>query len=438
MSRSVESQSEGDEQGGQPLLTDFIKRACSVCGRTYDENEVPCHSERAVVFERRLATQDWLLSDLRLPNTPAGQQPVIGNDCVSFEVFYLGLRSIIDTESTRFDEYVSETPYEISEQKWIASVFRQHLSEQNELILGVLAGIRASEDRITQKHAEVTPARVFAHVVFLDQYGLLPGYRALRRGSRKSLRDICAEYHGVQPDALDSQWVVRRRVDRSKVYSTTPEFRQVWDIEFSDRASEHTSHPHSDCRPFDGTAIIGDHRDHNLIARRAKEDLLRLPNVDWTIAPHIFYSRSDSDSSDSSTSKLPILGFDVAGFEYAIDGQRLRYLGVITDWEESLFETYLQAVQLGKTAATGVVILPNRERIYDFLHFLKSKELTRVQHVFPESRDEYRSIPNVQALHDQLIREIPLLDDMALIPRRKFLDEGFETIADLISVPTYA
>jgi hypothetical protein len=98
----------------------------------------------------------------------------------------------------------------------------------------------------------------------------------------------------------------------------------------------------------------------------------------------------------------------------------------------------LQTVQIGKTAAAGVLVLPNREWIYDFLHFLQRHELTQVPHVFPESRDRYRSIPNVQALHDQLIREVPLLDEMALLPRRKFLDEGVDAIDNLISVPTYA
>jgi hypothetical protein len=135
---------------------------------------------------------------------------------------------------------------------------------------------------------------------------------------------------------------------------------------------------------------------------------------------------------------LPILAFDVAGFEYASNGQRLRYLGIVTDWEESLFETYLQVVQVGKTAATGVLILPNREWIYDFLHFLSNNNLTQAPSVFPESKGRYRSIPNVRALHDQLIGKVPLLADIAILPRRKFLDEGFENLDDLVSVPTYA
>jgi hypothetical protein len=113
-------------------------------------------------------------------------------------------------------------------------------------------------------------------------------------------------------------------------------------------------------------------------------------------------------------------------------------LGVVIDWEESLFETYLQVVQIGKTAATGVLILPNREWIYDFLHFLASNDLTQAPSAFPKSRSGYQSIPNVQALHHQLISKIPLFDDIALLPRRKFLDEGFETLDNLVSVSTYA
>jgi hypothetical protein len=205
-----------------------------------------------------------------------------------------------------------------------------------------------------------------------------------------------------------------------------------------DESSRRASHPHSENKPFDGTAVLGDHRDHNLVVRRAKAELRGLPDVDWTAAPHIIYSHADYDVSDDSSSKLPVLGFDFAGFEYTIDGQRLRYLGVVTDWDEDLFEIYLQIVQLGKTAATGVVVFTNREQIYDFLHFLKTTELTQDYDVLPEERDEYSSVLNVQALHEQVVSDVQLLDGIALVPRRKLLDEGFDTISDLVSVPTYA
>lgn len=435
---NTEREENGGNQNEQPQLTDFVERTCSVCGRKYGENETPCHSPEVVSFERRLTAQKWLLPRHRSPETHITPH-VIGNDGLSFEPLYSALRSLIETESTGFDEYLSNTPYDIRPQEWLAEAFRQDLLlKHDELVLGPLAGIKASEQRIKQKGKEVTPARVFAHVVFLDQYGLIPGYGGLRRGHTKDLREVCANHYGVQPDALDSKWIIKRRVDRSKVYSTTAEFRQVWDVELVDTYPENASHPYSDFKPFDGRAILDAHRDHNLVACRMKTQLLRLPNVDWAISPHLIYSRSDYDSSKETSSSLPVLGFDVAGFEYTTDGQRLRYLGVVTEWEESPFETYLQAAQIGKTAATGILVLPNRESIYDFLHFLKCSKLTDCPGVFPESREKYRSLPNVQKLHEQLIRQIPLLDGMALLPRRRFLDEGVDTLNDLVSVPTYA
>ena len=438
MSSNSEAQSEGGDQGNQPELTDFVERTCPVCGRVYEKNGAVCHPSHVVKFERRLATQKWLLTAQRPPDTPPGQSPVVGSDRVSFEATYLAIRSLIQSESDRFDAYVSDTPYQIQGQKWIASVYRQYLSETDELVPGVLAGIQASENRITRRGAEVTPARVFAHLVFLDQYGLLPRYDPLVRGGGRGLSEICAEHYDVSPAHLESKWIVKRRVDRSKVHSTTPEFRQEWDVELVNEQSTRASHPHSECKPFDRTAVLGDHRDHNLVTRRAKAELLGLPDVNWALAPHIIYARADYDVSDDSSSRLPVLGFDFAGFEYTVDGQRLRYLGIVTDWNEDPFEVYLQIVQLGKTAATGVVVLPNREQIYDFLHFLKTTELTQDYGVLPEERDEYSSVPNVQALHKHLIRDVQLLDGIALLPRRKFLDEGFDTLDDLVSVPTYA
>jgi len=438
MSGNSESQSEGGEQKHQPELTDFVERTCSVCGRIYGEDGSECHPSPVVEFERRLATQNWLLSAHRPPETLPGKYPVVGSDRISFEPTYLAVRSLIQSESDQFDAYVSDTPYQIPDQTWIASVYRRYLSEADELVPGVLAGIQASEDRITRRGAEDTPARVFAHVVFLDQYGLLPRYDSLVRGGGRSLNEICAEYYDVRPSELESEWVVKCRVDRSKVYSTTPEFRQAWDVELRSNSSIQGSHPHSDHKPFDGTAVLDDHRDHNLVVRRAKAELRGLPDVDWAVAPHIVHSPADYDVSDDSSSRPPVVGFDVAGFEYTSDGQRLRYLGVVIDWDEEPFDVYLQIAQLGKTAATGVVVFPNREEIYDFLQYLKTAELDRDLGVLPDERDEYSSVPNVQALHEQILSEVPLLDGIALVPRRKFLDEGFDTLADLVSVPTYA
>jgi len=74
----------------------------------------------------------------------------------------LAIRSHLHSESDQFDASVSDTPYQIQGQKWIASGYRQYLSETNELILEVLAGIQASENRITRRGTEVTSARVFA------------------------------------------------------------------------------------------------------------------------------------------------------------------------------------------------------------------------------------------------------------------------------------
>jgi len=104
------------------------------------------------------------------PRHHRASPPIVGSDGVSFEATYLAIRSLIQSESDQFDAYISDTPYRIQDQTWIASVYRQYLSETDELVPGVLAGLRANENRITGRSAEVTPAGVFAHIVFLDQY----------------------------------------------------------------------------------------------------------------------------------------------------------------------------------------------------------------------------------------------------------------------------
>ena len=95
MSSNSEVQSEGGDQGNQPELTDFVERTCPVCGRVYEKNGAACHPSHIVKFERRLATQDWLLTAQRPPDTPPGQFPIVGSDRVSFEATYLAIRSLI-------------------------------------------------------------------------------------------------------------------------------------------------------------------------------------------------------------------------------------------------------------------------------------------------------------------------------------------------------
>jgi hypothetical protein len=204
-----------------------------------------------------------------------------------------------------------------------------------------------------------------------------------------------------------------------------------------DRSSIHDSHQESETNPFDGTVVLDDHRDHNLLVRRAKAELRGLPDVDWTVAPHFVHSQDADESADNSSSVSSVVGFDVAGFEYTSSGQRLQYMGIVTDWDEKPGEVYPQVAELGKTAATGIVIFPNREHIYDFLQYLKTADLNHDLSGLPEERDEYSSVPNVPALHEQMISKVPLLEGIALLPRRKFLDEGFDTISDLVSVQTY-
>jgi hypothetical protein len=327
-------------------------------------------------------------------------------------------------------------PYQIPNLPWVANAYRQDLEVKlHKLFGGTLAAVRACEGRLERIRNRVLPSEVFAHLVYLDQFGLLPGRESFH--GNRDLYEFCSDYYDVGVGTLRSEWLVERRVDRSKVFSTTEAFREDFQLELVGDVAN--SHPHAEYKPFDGSAVLDDHRDHNLVTRRAKQELLGLPYVDWTIAPHFFYLRSGDTSTQESASKAPpVVGFDFAGFDNTPEGQRLRYLGIVTEREEDPFEIYLQVEQLTETHANGLVILNNREAVYDFLHFLKTDERVSRTEALPDTRDAYYSIPNVRTLHETVVNQVELLDGIALMPRRKFLDEGFQTIDDLIPVPTYA
>lgn len=420
-------------QGSQPRLSDYITHECPVCGRPYDKEHAPCHPASATETQRQFVTREWLLFSQRPPND-FGPYAVGGSDNVTFECLYPMLRSLIDDKAERVEDYITELPFQIPNQEWVAKIYNLDLRVTDEAV-GILAAIRGCETRVEQVNGDLIPSNVFAHLVYLDQYGLIPGYRSL--SSRGNLREVCAEHYNVEVEELRSKWIVERRVDRSKVFSTTEQFQQEWNLEFG--GGEPNTHPHAEYKPFDGTAVLGDHRDHNLVTKKAKQDLLSRPDVDWSTAPHSFYSRSGYGTvDDPGSNKLPVLSFDFAGFETALNGPKLRYLGIVTDHEEDPFEVYLQIVQISKTNANGIVIMPNRDSIYEFLDFLKETELVSETEFFLDSVRDYHSIPNVRSLHNQVVQHIELLHGTALLPRRKLMDEGFRNIGELISVPTYA
>lgn len=431
---SGSSNPSSDRQGSQPRLSDYITHECPVCGRPYDEEHAPCHSASVIETQRQFVTREWLLSSRR-PLNDFGPYAVGGSDNVTFECFYPMLHSLINDKSERVEDYIVELPIQIPSQEWVAEIYDLDLRVTDEVVMGLLAAIRGCETRVEQITDDIAPSDVFAHLVYLDQYGLIPGYRSL--SSRGSLRQFCAEHYNVEVEELRSKWLVERRVDRSKVFSTTEQFQRKWRLKLVD--GEPNPHPHAEYKPFDGTSVLGDHRDHNLVTKKAKQDLLSRPYVDWSTAPHSFYSRSGYGTAENPESnKSPILSFDFAGFETALNGQKLRYLGIVTDHEEDPFEVYLQIVQISKTNANGLVIMPNRESIYEFLDFLKETELVSETEFLLDSVRDYHSIPNVRSLHNQVVQHIELLHGTALLPRRKLMDEGFRNIGELISVPTYA
>ncbi|MCU4971126.1 hypothetical protein OB955_00035 [Halobacteria archaeon AArc-m2/3/4] len=407
----------------QGALTDFHTNKCPVCGRMCGDDKQICHPTDFVTTERKLAMRQCLFPELRPEfSDSVPLSPVVGSDSLPFNVQYLTLAPLMQAFSNELDEYEKSTSYEFPDQPWIQRIYRNHHIPDGKLTRCLHAALQEIEKRIEAREQDSDVIDVLAHLVYLDQFGLLPGYDRLR--TNKSIRRICSDHFGSEiSDATieNSELLVRRRVDRAKVYSTTSAFRRKWDLEI-----------HLD--GFDHRPVVGDHRDHNLVTRAAKEKLSLLPTVHWACAPHSFYLGENSGSSAAviDSSKVPTFEFDFAGFKNMPQGQKLEYLGIVADWDESNYEIYYQLKQLQETDALGIIVHCNRHSIYEFLHFLKTNELIAKPEVLPDTLDQYQAIPNVQALHDTIIREVPFLDGIVIYPRRKFLDETFLQIDQLM------
>lgn len=433
MSKNHSGSSDEDTETAQPPLSEFATPECQVCGRKYSEATDPCHTEFLTRIQKQRSETNW---SFRTKSTDSG--PVYYNQVpsvVDFECMYGVFQDLCSIATTKAQKYLNRSPYEIPELEWVESFYFEDLDLLAVRETGIEAAISGCEKKAKQMEGLTTIEDVFAHFVYLDQFGLVPSYH--NPDEQRALREYCADYYDVPVSSLDSEWLVERRIDRSKVYSTTEQFRREHNLVLVGETPDF--HPFAAYKPFNGKSVLGDHRDHNLLVREAKRELEKLRYVDWTHAPHIIYSRDGYDApSEESSGKLPILGFDFAGFQSTSDGETMQHLGIVTDREESNFEIYLQVVQMAKTHANGLIVMCNRKSIYRFLHYLQENRLVAESKMLPDTLDDYHAIPNVEALHTDVVNHIPLFDDIAILPRRKFRDEGFQAIDDLIEVETDA
>lgn len=432
MSKDESNPGEAVNGEAQTALSQFKSaEPCSSCGYPSTAEAGYCHPSELTSYERQLETSRLLFQQHRGYLDKPRRWSVCGPDLVEFPELYYAISGLLPAEKEFLHSYVNAAPVAVDRKPWLEEIYEQHHTRTDELVLGLRAARIGCEQHVEDVLGGVDPVRVFEHLVFVSQYGLIPGFNRL--GGGKRLRDLCADYYGVEIRLTDNSNLVERRVDRTKVYSTTPQWREDWDADIVELAE--TSQLPVDLSQFTGISIYDEHRDHNLVARFVKSELARRPHVDWVTAPHLRYIPVDTPefAENADIPEKGRLGFDFAGFEETEStNSSIRYLGIVQDWDDTHAETFQKLLQITQTDAIAIAVMCNRDTMHEFLHFLKANELVTESTALPETLEDYEKIPNTPHLHAQLLADIPLFDNVVLIPRRKLLDEGLVCIDSLL------
>lgn len=392
---------------------------CSVCGRVCTDQVRVCHPPDRMKSERELATK----SDLQI-------------------LIYSAFN----------DRPVS----------WIESVYNRGDDESNPLFVA----LDASKELISEFDQEPEPVSGLLHLTLLYQYDLIPHFSVL--SSNVDLRRVCSEYYGVkisQEQVEQSPYIVRRRVDRRKVYSTTREFRKRSGLLLCNWA-EHL-YPYILRKPFIGDEIVDDHTDHNIVCFYAKEHLKNRSDVDWVSTPHSVrfptdwelpleqypfgFDRSELSKLDPrilkqnlrqpvsgeqlsiDPSHFPLLSFDFAGFKSTDSGESLEFLGVVID-EDSLEEILFQIKEIKNTDATGIVIMRNQNEIRTFIDRCRFNGFLPDFPVSYLDPTRYHLYKHLTQFHQDFLCQIPLFENIVFLTRRKVIEGGLRDLDQFVEI----
>lgn len=232
--------------------------------------------------------------------------------------------------------------------------------------------------------------QVFAHLVFLQQHQVLPGYPLTTIASETkpvSLQQFIEQTDQVEgaittDELAASDAVTQERIYRATVYTTTDEFLSKSQILPNSLWAWRTERVAVD-ETVNTDVIFGEGTAHNVVTAQVCKWLATHPKLEWTCAPHVIPTTigeqictiADDTEADPPIPE-PTIMFDFAGFTEHEDqrGQHLALAGFVIENEQSheLGELLYRAAQ-PKTAC--LLVFPNRDSIIDCIRYAYSEGL---------------------------------------------------------------
>lgn len=306
--------------------------------------------------------------------------------------------------------------------------------------------------------------QLFAHLIWLQDIGLLPGYprytRTIKdRATPVPIREYCSSHPDFDDtvtaeDISKSNCIERNRLYRSKLYSVTKQFwiettlvrgstPWAWetyssadidpsrhDIQTHDFGHD-TYYPGYDESEFSTTAIFDDSATHNVAVNETRSWLTTHPQVDATVVPY----REDVERGIIEIEGVapadprwpPYWMFDIG----VISGETVVIPGNIVE-EEPAEEILDQINRSYEIAHAALIVMPSRKAVHQFLaHGAANKWFAQDIAPIADVVEYYERQPSLRHVNKELWSQSPDLQYTVFLSRKQILD-GFVEPHDII------
>jgi hypothetical protein len=284
---------------------------------------------------------------------------------------------------------------------------------------------------------------VFTHLIWLQQYQVLPGYpifRNITESERVSIQEFCnaeGRFNGSVTEAQirESNLLKEGQIYRAKVLSVTQAFfdqfkhtdngfnlMSKWDMSNPPRWAE---------IEFPMSVPFAQPTSHNTIVCEARNWLVTHPVIDWACAPHVIGSPQVAEGETKTQSppnleKEPsadsIYMFDFAGFT-GESCSNIAVVGCVIEDEDNR-ELLTKLKHIRATTAVALVVVPSRKAIHKLIYQFDADELLATPAAPVEDTKEYYGRqPNIQAVNNELTTRVPELDHIKFVTAKQLIDD---------------
>jgi len=279
-----------------------------------------------------------------------------------------------------------------------------------------------------------TAFEAFTHLIWLQQYQVLPGYPIRtdpETTARIPIQQFCndaAAFDGTVTTAeiRDAAQLSQARIYRAKVRYVTDRFFKTSPVADAGIFIAADTGSRWDELRFPSAALYAAKTPHNTVVREARDWLVTHPDIDWAVAPHMMGIPQQTPGDTPSPSEDPVTStvtmFDFAGFTDQPQSE-VAVIGCVLGGET--YDTlFTKLNQIRTTTATALLVVRSRKEIYQVLDELDASELldTAVAPI-DETSEYYARQPSIQAVNEEFTARVPELDYVRFITGKQLIDD---------------